>query len=315
MKKIFRSKTFALLILLILVVAFFALQSEGRSLGLVNVRSILSQIVISALLAIGAAFLLIGGNMDLSSGAIGTLCGVVMAIMVKGDIPWSVAVITSLLLGGCIGVINAALINELNFQGFIATMAVASVCEGLTYVVSDARAISFENEALATIANGKFLDNTIPYAMVGVFALFLIYGIILSRSKFGRQVYLVGGNRSAAYLSGINPRKMSYKLFVNNALLSALAGCLFSAQMRSGTMAGLNQSRMSGITAVMLGGVSFGGGSGGMAGAFVGLLILNAFSNGLTILGMNPYWKAFASGALLLAALTLDVFSSRRKAV
>lgn len=314
MKKFFKSKLFVLLILLVLIVGFFAYQTGGRSLGLINVRSILSQILISSLLAIGAAYLMISGNLDLSSGAVGTLCGLVMAVMLKAGIFWPAAIITSLLLGGIVGIINAALINELNFQGFIATMAIAAVAEGCTYLITDSRAVSFENEVVAKIANGKFLGNTVPYAMIGVFALFLIYGVVLSKSKFGRQIYLVGGNHKAAYLAGINPKKISYKLFVNNALLSALAGCLFTAQMRSGTMAGISNNQMAGITAAMLGGISFGGGSGGMAGAFVGLLILNAFSNGLTVLGMNPYWKAFASGALLLAALALDVFTTRREA-
>ena len=307
-----QSKLFLLIVLLVLIFAFFAYQSGGMSLSLANIRSILSQILISALLAIGAAYLMIGGNMDLSSGAVGTLCGIVMAILLK-SMPWPVAVLISLLLGAVCGFINAVLINELNFQGFIATMAVASVTEGLSYVSSDARAVAIENESLSNIANGKFLNNTVPYAMLGVFALFIIYGIILSRSKFGRQIYLVGGNHRAANLSGINPKRMSYKLFINSAVLSALAGCLFAAQMQSGSVRGITSSRLSGITAVMLGGISFGGGSGGMAGAFVGLLILNVFSNGLTILGMNPYWKTFASGALLIAALTLDVFMSRQK--
>jgi ribose transport system permease protein len=315
MRKFFRSKLFLLILLLALIVAFFAVQSQGKSLGLVNIRSILNLILTSALLAIGAAYLMISGNLDLSAGAVGTLCGIVMALMLRAGIPWPVAVVASLLLGGAVGFINAVLINELNFQGFIATMAIASVAEGFAYFVSNSKAVSVDNATLSSIANGKFLNNTVPYAVIGVLALLLIYGIILSYSKFGRQIYLVGGNPRAAYLAGINPKKMSYKLFINSAFLSALAGCLFTAQLKSGTLTGILSSQMSGITAVMLGGISFGGGSGGMAGAFVGLLILNVFSNGLTILGMNPYWKTFASGALLLAALTLDVFTSRRKAV
>jgi ribose/xylose/arabinose/galactoside ABC-type transport system permease subunit len=193
-------------------------------------------------------------------------------------------------------------------------MAMASVAQGLTYAASDAQSIPIEVEIITKIGNGKFLNNTVPYAMLGVFAVFLFYGIMLGRSKFGRQIYLVGGNPKAAYLSGINPKRMSYLLFMNSGMLGALAGSLYAAQLKSGTVTGVVTSQFTGITAAMLGGISFGGGSGGMAGAFVGLLILNTFSNGLTILGMNTYWKTFASGALLIAALTMDVFTSRRKA-
>ena len=311
MKKFLGSKLFILLVLLVLIVAFFAYKSEGLSLRLFNIRVILSQIVISALLVIGASYLMISGNLDLSSAATGTLCGMIMAAMLKGQMPWPFAVIIALLLGGMVGLINAILINELNFQGFIATMAVGLVAEGFTYV-TNSLAIPIENETVVAIANGRFLDNTIPYSMFGVFIIFLIYGIILSRSKFGRQVYLVGGNRRAANLSGINPKKMSYKLFINNAMLSALAGCLFAAQMRSSSSTGISSNRMTGITAAMLGGISFGGGSGGMGGAFVGLLIINAFGNGLTIMKLSIYWTTFSSGALLVAALLLDYLLSRR---
>ena len=313
MKKFFKSQLFALLLLLVLVVAFFAIWTNGMSLGLRNIRAILNQILVTALLAIGAGYLMIGGNIDLSVGAVGTLCGVFMALLLR-SFPWPVAVLGALLLGGVCGFINSLLINELNFQGFIATMAMASVCEGMTYLVSDGAAIYIYNDTLSFIANGRFLDNTVPFAIIGVFALFLIYGIILSRSKFGRQVYLVGGNRSAANLSGINPKKMSYRLFINNAILSALAGCLFAAQGQVGSVTGITHTRMAGITAVMLGGISFGGGSGGMAGAFVGLLILNTFSNGLTILRVSTFWATFASGALLLAVLAFDLLLSRRRA-
>jgi ribose/xylose/arabinose/galactoside ABC-type transport system permease subunit len=313
MKKFLRSKLFTLLLLLALIVAFFAYKSGGGMLKPINLRSILSQIVISSILTIGAGCLMISGQIDLSTGAVGTLCGVVMAVMLRAAVPWPVAIILALVLGCFIGFVNAVLINELNFQGFIATMAMASVTQGLTYAASNAQSVAIEVEIVTTIGNGKFLHNTVPYAMLGVFAIFLFYGIMLWRAKLGRQIYLVGGNPKAAYLSGINPRRMSYLLFMNSGMLGALAGCLYAAQMKSGTVTGVVTSQFTGITAAMLGGISFGGGSGGMAGAFVGLLILNSFSNGMTLLGANPYWKTFASGALLIVALTMDVFTSRRK--
>jgi ribose/xylose/arabinose/galactoside ABC-type transport system permease subunit len=315
MKTFFKSKLFTLLVLLVVILLFFGFMSHGRLFNPINLRSILGKIVISSLLTIGAGCLMISGQIDLSTGAVGTMCGMLMAVLLKNSVPWPIAALAALVVGGGVGLLNAALIQELNFQGFIATMAMASVTQGLTYALSNAKAIAIENKIVTTIGNGRFLKNTVPYAMLGVFVIFLIYGIMLARSKFGRQIYLVGGNPKAAYLSGINPKKMSYLLFMNSGLLGGLAGALYAAQMKSGTVTGVVTSQFAGITAAMLGGISFGGGSGGMAGAFVGLLILNTFNNGMTILEMNPYWMTFASGALLILALALDVFSSQRRSV
>jgi ribose/xylose/arabinose/galactoside ABC-type transport system permease subunit len=313
MRTFFKSKLFTLILLLVVILVFFGVMSHGRLLNPINLRSILGKIVISSLLTIGAGCLMISGQIDLSTGAVGTMCGMLMAVLLKGGVPWPLAALAALALGGVVGIVNAALIQELNFQGFIATMAMASIAQGLTYAISNAQAIAIENKIITTIGNGRFLKNTVPYAMLGVFVIFLIYGIMLARSKFGRQIYLVGGNPKAAYLSGINPKRMSYLLFMNSGLLGGLAGALLAAQLKSGTVAGIVTSQFAGMTAAMLGGISFGGGSGGMAGAFVGLLILNTFNNGMTILEMNPYWMTFASGALLIIALALDVFSSRRR--
>ena len=106
---------------------------------------------------------------------------------------------------------------------------------------------------------------------------------------------------------------MSYILFINNAMLGGFAGCLLAFRLTSGTVDAVTNAQFLGMTGAILGGVSFGGGSGGMGGAFVGMLLLNGFSNGLTVLGIPVYWQTFGNGALLLFALTFDYFGNRRR--
>jgi ribose/xylose/arabinose/galactoside ABC-type transport system permease subunit len=304
---------FTLLVLLLLIVIFFTVASKGSFFSLVNVRNILNAIVIVALLTVGAGALMISGQIDLSTGSSGTMCGILMAILLGKGWPWPAAIAAALATGGLTGAINAILINELHFQGFIATMAMASVTQGLSYAFGSAQTIPVENNTVVYMGTGR-IGDVVPVSIIAVLLIFFAYGVMLNRTKFGRSVYLVGGNPAAASLVGIDPKRISYILFVNSGVLGSLAGCLLAARLKSATVTGIVSNQFSGMTAAILGGVSFGGGSGGMFGAFVGLLILNSFSNGMTLIRISPYWQTFASGALLLFALSLDFLGAKRKA-
>ena len=246
--------------------------------------------------------------------SISALSAIIMAhgIMTFG-LPWWLAVIMAIVMGLITGCINATLITKLHFQPFIATLAMKSICEGLADVFGNASAIKIENKALSWIGNYKFANNIIPVAVVIALLFIIVYGIILAKTRFGRMIYLCGGNRQAAYLTGISPVKMCYILFMNMGALAALAGCMLAARVSSATVTGVNANQFSGVTAAILGGISFGGGTGGMVGAFIGLLLLNCFNNGMTLVGLDPYWQTVASGALLLVALIIDYYNTRGK--
>ena len=313
LKKFVKSKTFVLLILVILTWALFSILSEGTFTTLTNIRSILNSIVITIFLTIGAVYLMIDGHIDLSTSMVGSMTSLMVAIFIsKYGLPWPVAIPLCLAVAGVIGFANAVLINEFRFQPFIATMAMASVVQGLTYVFCGTTPIPIKDPtmvALGTSRIGGLVPYTIPLALVAL----IIYGIILSKTNFGKSIYMIGGNPRAARLAGLNPKKMSYKLFINNAVLGGFAGCLLAFRLTSGTVDAVTNSQFLGMTGAILGGVSFGGGSGGMGGAFVGMLLLNGFSNGLTVLGLPVYWRTFGNGALLLFALTFDFIGKRRQ--
>ena len=302
---------FSLLILLTVLVVIFTVLSNGGYIKPQNLFIILNSLAVPALLTAGVSFLMISGKLDLSTGANGTLCSILLAYVLQNGAPLLIALPISLLLGAVLGLLNAFLVNELEFQPFIATLATTSVMTGFIYVVANKQSVDITNPVLQYVGAGM-LFGYIPVAAVISLALMVITGVILHKTKFGRQIYLVGGNGKAAMLSGINPKKLSYKLFAICGVFSALAGITLAARLQSGTIAGVTNARFQGITAAVLGGISFGGGAGGMGGAFVGLLVLSGFNNGLTILGMPPYWKDVASGMLLLLALSMDIFRTRQ---
>ena len=312
-KKFIRTKHFSLIALLILIVAFFWMFSKNHSYtGLNNIRNILNAMVIYTLLAVGGGMVIISGGIDLSPGYIGTAAGAVLAALLSGTgLPWFVAVIICLIIGAAFGLLNAVLINELNFQSFIATLAVGSfLAGGFAYIVVNGVTLEIKNPVLVAIGSGR-IGGFLPYAVIISLVVIIIYGVILKKTKFGRSVYLVGGGREAARLAGISPRRMSYILYANSGMLGALAGILYDSRLAAGNLTGTNGHSFPAITAAILGGLSLGGGNGDMLGCFLGLLIISSFNNGLIVLGVSPYWQSVASGLLLLLALTLDYFTKR----
>jgi ribose/xylose/arabinose/galactoside ABC-type transport system permease subunit len=311
LKKFTKSKIFVLLILYILVAAIYTVISKGQYLYWVNIRNILSSMVITAYLTCGAVFLMISGNIDLSTSQVATISGILMAKMLFSGIPWPIAVLTVLLGAACVGLLNAVLINEVKFQPFIATMAVSYVVQGAMLLTSHGMATEITNKFIVWLGTYR-IGGQVPVNIIFTFIIFAIYGVVLAKTRFGKSIYLIGGNPAAAKLSGLNPKKMWYILFINNAVLGSVAGMLQAARLRGGSSTGITNGQFAGMTGAILGGVSFGGGSGGMGGAFVGLILLNGFNSGLTLIGINPYWQTVASGALLLVALTFDYFNTKR---
>ena len=308
-----KSKIFTLIILLAVVIVFFEFMSPGNSyLSSANIKSILDSMVIYILFAIGESLLIISGEIDLSPGFVGVFAGVFMGILLNAGVPWYLVVVVCIATGAAFGLFNAFLINALGIQGFIATLATGQfIARGLSMAVTNSVPVSIKDESIVWIGTGKILE--IPVAIIISLVLMIIFGIVLAWTKFGRSIYVCGGNRSAARFAGLNPKKLSYILFAISGAFGALAGVIYSGRMMVANFTSTANYAFPAITAAILGGISFGGGSGGMAGCFLGLLILNGFNNGLTIVGVTPYWQSIFSGGLLLLALTFDYFSVRNK--
>ncbi|NLB30019.1 MAG: ABC transporter permease [Clostridiales bacterium] len=322
-RKFLGSKMMTLLIMLAVLIAIFTIWSEavGNSfLRLSTLVTILSSIVVTSFLAVGASFLMVSGNIDLSASSIGAFGGMFTAAAIfYWHFPWWLAIILALVCCGAFGAFNAVLVNEFRFQPFIATMAMSSVIKGIMMFVSidqnaanpTATTINFTNKAISWIGSYQIFGK-IPFTIIFTLLAFIIYGVILSKTRFGMKVYLVGGNPMAANLVGINPKKISYTLFINSAVLGGVSGVMLTCRTLQGNAQALMSNMFTGLTAAMLGGISFGGGSGGMGGAFVGMLILNTFTQGMATVNFSPYWTTILSGLLLIFALTLDILNQRR---
>lgn len=274
-----------------------------------NILAIMTSAVTMGLAAIGQSYLIIGGQIDLSSGAVAAFSGVLVAIMLQQGMNMWLAIIVILIVGAFWGFISSVLVNELRFQAFIATYAVSSVVRGLAYVISNAKSVAITNSSFINLTSFQILGIRSP---VWILILFLIiFSLILKYTTFGRSVYAIGGNPTAARLAGVRSKRLRTKLFMLSSMLCALGGLILASRMHSGQGSYSASLEFEAMTASILGGISFAGGSGNMLGTILGIFILQGFNNGLQVMGLSTYWQFVARGLLLIFALAFDGLRTR----
>jgi ribose transport system permease protein len=303
---IFKSNSAVLVLVLIGVIVLFTIIKPAY-FSTDTFVNILSAAVTVGLLAIGQTYLIIAGHIDLSAAYLAALAGVILALLLQAGmflwlaIPITFGVAVSAALG------NAALVNTFKLQPFIATLATASVFKGLAYLICDGKPVMIENQALIFMGTGKEVLY-VPIPVIIMIALFIIFGFVLARTTFGRSVYMIGGNVTAARLAGLRPKIISTKLYIISSGIAALAGMLNAGRMHAGTPTAMQHAEFDAITAVVLGGVAFSGGKGTIVGAFIGLMIIQCFNYGLNSVGVSSFWQIVAKGLLLIMALIFDYF-------
>jgi ribose transport system permease protein len=272
----------------------------------VNLQNLIVQNVSLLVVAIGVTFVLIAGGFDLSTGAIYAACAIVYLAM-DDKFPAPVGLLIALALGAALGAINGVIVNVFKINPFIATLATASVITGgMTLYVGDN--IRYQTtESYSYIGNTKFFD-WLPLSFLIGLVLFVIGGIVLARSTFGRSVFAVGGNREAARLNGLRVGLISGATFTILGAMAALGGVF------TGSLLGTAQPDMVGtvtldaIAIVIIGGTSFMGGEGAMWRTGVGLAIVAVMQNLFAAENYDPSLQLVFKGLILLLAVGADVW-------
>ena len=328
-RRMMRNKAAPLLIILILLIIATILISSGvldgesasamfseGFLARGNLINIFYSLVIQCVMMCGISIILIGGNIDLSVSGQAALGAMIFAFFCRDfpQLPWGIALIVALVLGAIFGLCNTFLVGKLNFPPFIATIGMASIYRGMCNVITAGNNININRASLNNIMQLKLFDR-FPVTFIFALALIVIYSFVLSRTTFGRSIYMTGGNRQAARLSGLNTGRIRMILFINNGILAVLGGVLWSSQSKLASPTAIFgfEPGMSAIAASILGGVSFMGGAGSLSGPLVALLLLSVFNNMLRVVGLDDYWTVFAQGLLLVVALVIDFISEERR--
>jgi len=310
-KTILHSEKAGLLVALILVVIVFSFLTNGNFISQSNIINILIMSAIVGMVVIGECYLLITGHVDLSPGSVAAFSGVFISLILKNGIPLVPAIVIVVVIGLCIGYINSLLVNRLQLEAFIATLATMSIFRGLAFIICGGKAIFVTNMSFLKMGSGRFLDIPIP---VIIFIIsYITFIIILDRTRFGRNVYMVGGNAVAARLAGINAQKLRAKLYMMTSGFAALGGIIQAGRMSSGQPMGSEGLEFDAVTAVVLGGVAMAGGKGNLSGALIGLFIMQGFNNGLMMINVPSFWQTVSRGLLLIVALSFDYIRNHKQ--
>ncbi|MDQ3423609.1 MAG: ATP-binding cassette domain-containing protein [Actinomycetota bacterium] len=272
-------------------------------LGRENITTIALNSTDVLIVSIGIAALLVGGSVDLSIGSQYALTAVVTA-QVASNAPGWLAVVTALSLGLVLGLINGLLVVTLDISPLIVTLAMLALYRGLAFAICEGNPVPVDNSGFTAI--GRTDVAGIPAPVLVALAAFLVGAWVLRTTVTGLRLYAIGGNREAAALVGLPVRRLVVGSFAANGLLVGLAGMLATAELGSASPnVGINLE-VTVLTAVILGGVAFGGGSGRPMGVFVGVTMLGVLDAGLIFLGFADWYQQISRGSLLVLALAAD---------
>ena len=285
--------------------------------SVVNLVNILVASSLVGLVAIGHTYLIIAGQNDLSPGSVAAFSGVLAALLMQLSMNLPLTIVITLAAGALIGSFN-----KIKLQAFIATLVTQSIVRGFAYILCGGKPIAIADKHFIALGKLRFPDLSplgvdfagIPLAVWIMLIAFALFGFMLAKTRFGRSIYVIGGNQDAARLAGLNPHRIVLTAFMMMGVMCALGGIVFAARMNSGQPAANVNLEFDAITAVILGGVSFSGGVGTMGGTLLGVLLIQAFNTGLTMVQVDSFWQFVARGTLLFFALTTDYLRKRNHA-
>lgn len=308
-KKFLKDNTAILGGLLILCV-FLSTMSDSF-LTQSNVMSLLRQMTNNVFLTLGVMMCIIIGGIDISVGSVFALGGTVTAgLIAHYNVPIPAAIFAGLFAGAVCGAFNGFFIAFVNVPPFVATMAMLNIARGIAYLMTNAEPIRCTEKAFTSLGTGRLGIVPLPviYAVIWVVVIWLF----LNKTRMGRYIYAVGGNKEAAKFSGIHVKAVMFTVHTISGFLAAWAGIVMAARMYSGQPAVANGWEMDAVAASTLGGVSLMGGSGSVVRAMFGVVIIGVLKNGLNLLNVNSFWQLIVQGLVVLAAVAMDMMKNTK---
>lgn len=290
-----------------LVVALLVTLATDRFLMAANLSNVSLQVAPVAVVAIGATLVILTGGIDLSPGSTVALVCCTLAILVKKmGLPLPVGIFLVLLLGVACGTLNGLLSTYGRIPSFIVTLATMSIYRGLAFLITRGTPIFSVSDALEPLFYGKFLGVPLPFYYVMV--LYALASLFLRNTVSGRVIYAVGGNESAARLTGIPVNRSKMVAFVIAGLTAGIAGVLTTAWLNSGSPNYGAELGLQSIAAAVIGGASLVGGYGSMVASLIGALTVAIVQNGLNLLAVPASWQEITLGVVIIAAVGLDMW-------
>jgi len=288
------------------LVIFFSITSPVF-FSTTNGLNMVTNIAVIGIMAIPGTFLLIAGQVDLSVASVAAMCGMVMASL-AGPLGIPAAMGIALVVGLLVGLINGFFVMVVGVNSLIVTLGGLATFFGIGQLIGDGQTILVQGFRFLGTAR-PFLNIPMP---VIVFVVILIIGILILRfTVYGRQLYAIGANPTAARLVGIPSKRVVFVAFMFSSLAAALAGLILVSQLGAASPNNARGYELVVVTAIVLGGASLSGGRGTILGTFIGLMIIQVLSTGLTLLNVQSFWQSVATGVLLITAVSFDRLRER----
>jgi inositol transport system permease protein len=285
-----------------------------------NLINVVRQITVYGFLALGVTLCIISTGIDLSLGSVLGFAAVVTASLTQQqgwkeaiypglELPMIVAVLAGLGVGLAMGFVNGALIAYTRIPPFIATLGMMQIARGLAYVYSNGRPVSTVTEDFLFLGQGYLGPVPVP---ILIFALVVVLThLMLGYTRFGRHVYAIGGNETAARVSGVNLNRTKVLIYMFSGLMAGLAGVIITSRVGSATPALGMGYELDAIAAAVIGGTSFAGGIGTVWGTVIGALIIGVMNNGLDLLSVSPFYQLIVKGVIIILAIIIDERKNR----
>ena len=293
---------FGLLIALVILAAVLSITSD-QFLSINNILNLLLQASVNASLAAGMTLVILTAGIDLSVGSVLALTAVVTASMLQSELPVILAVVIGFATGAFIGTINGLLVHIAKIPPFIATLGMMTLTRGLALSYSQGRPVTGLPEDFLKLGVSFFLG--IPTPVIIIFALYLFGTLILYGTSFGRYIYAIGTNVTAAKYAGIPIGPIIITVYAVSGVLAAFGGMVLVARLDSAQPVMGITYELDAIAAVVLGGASLAGGRGTLGGTFLGVLIMAVIANAINILNISPFYAQVLKGSIIIVALLI----------
>ena len=268
---------------------------------------------------------LASGDFDLSVESVVACSGVAAAVVIRQTGSVSLGIAVGVGVGGAVGLVNGLVIAKLKVNALIATLATMQIVRGLGFILSNGSAVGVVDERFFLLGRNvrgvlehfgarglpdwAVLDVPVPVILTGL--CFVVFGVVLNKTTFGRNTLAIGGNREAARLAGIAVDRIKITIFTLQGLMAALAGVVLAARMTSGQPKSSEGFSLDVISSCVLGGVALSGGIGTITGTIVGVLILGTVRNAMDLANVEKFYQYVVAGGILLAAVLLDQLKRR----
>lgn len=303
-------KSYSLFLLLILFIVIASILSPNF-LELQNIINLWQRSAVPGIIAIGMTFVAIVGGIDLAVGSVVAVSGVSVALMLQAGFPIWMSILLATMIGVASGTMVGLLITRCSLPDFIVSMAMMTSARGAALLITNGTPIFNLDEKFTFLGQG--MVGIFPFSGLLWLAFTAVAVFVLKYTTYGRNLYAIGGNREAAYLSGIRVKRIYTSVYIISGLLSAFAGVMLASWLATGQPTEGSGYELNAIAATVLGGTSLSGGIGGVIGTFGGVILLQIITNIFNLMGLSSYYQQIFSGVIIVGALLLNKTMENRQ--